>query len=372
MALRKFFLIFLYFIFVHIGFFNLFSQPLSNYENSEEIDLEIKKYISKLKENDIDEQLINRIFGPPLKLKEQDLKTKDQENIVQFQNISDKELNEKLTEFYNKSHRDVYIVKEGDTLFSIAKKFKMNLNELYRLNPDLKDRPLYIGDKITIIKTSSTENSNEWEEKNEVVFQQKKYRVKKGDSLYSIAKKFKTSVEHLIRLNKLNPKNPIKPNQEILIENYKVIRSFKVKKIFILPVDGYITSGYGYRVNPFISNVRHFHKGIDIAANMGTPIKAARDGLVIFSGRLEGYGNCIFIRHQDGYITVYAHNKVNKVKVGDIVYQGQEIAEVGRTGYATGPHLHFEVRKLDQPINPNYALRMEERIPLSVKTIALK
>jgi Membrane proteins related to metalloendopeptidases len=190
--------------------------------------------------------------------------------------------------------------------------------------------------------------------------------------LYSIAKRFNTSVEHLIQLNKLNPKNSIQPNQEILIENYKIVKSFKVRKIFIHPVEGYISSGYGYRINPFISSIKHFHKGIDIAANMGTPIKAARDGLVVFSGRLEGYGNCIFIRHQDGYITVYGHNKVNKVKVGDIVYQGQEIAEVGRTGYATGPHLHFEVRKLDQPIDPNFALKMEEKIQLSFKTIALK
>jgi murein DD-endopeptidase MepM/ murein hydrolase activator NlpD len=372
MYLRKIFLVFLYFIFFHIGFFKLLSQPLPNYENSEEIDQEIRKYISKLKENDTDEQFINHIFGPPLKLKEQDLKTKDQENTVQFQNITDKELNEKLTEFYNQSLRDVYVVKEGDTLFSIAKKFKMNINDIYQLNPDLKDRPLYIGDKITVYKTSSTENSNDWEEKSEVIFQQKKYRVKKGDSLYSIAKRFNTSVEHLIQLNKLNPKNSIQPNQEILIENNKIVKSFKVRKIFIPPVEGYISSGYGYRINPFISNIKHFHKGIDIAANMGTPIKAARDGLVIFSGRLEGYGNCIFIRHQDGYITVYGHNKVNKVKVGDIVYQGQEIAEVGRTGYATGPHLHFEVRKLDQPIDPNFALKMEEKIQLSFKTIALK
>ncbi len=371
MYCRKIFLIFLYFIFVYIGFFELSSQSLPNYENSEEIDLEIRNYISKIKENDPDEQLINNIFGPPLKLNDYNVKTKNQEN-MQFQNLSDKELNEKLTEFYNQSHKDIYVVKEGDTLFSIAKKFKMNLNDIYQLNPGLKDRPLYIGDQITVFKTSSVDNFNEWEEKNEVIYQQKKYKVKKGDSLYSIAKRFNTTAEKLIQLNKLNPKNPIHPNQEILIENYKIVKSFKVKKIFIQPVEGYITSGYGYRVNPFISNIRHFHKGIDIAANMGTPIKAARDGLVVFSGRLEGYGNCIFIRHQDDYITVYGHNKINKVKVGDIVYQGQEIAEVGRTGYATGPHLHFEVRKLDQPIDPNYALKMEERIPLSVKTIALK
>jgi murein DD-endopeptidase MepM/ murein hydrolase activator NlpD len=158
----------------------------------------------------------------------------------------------------------------------------------------------------------------------------------------------------------------------LIVDKIKIIKKYKTRRIFIQPVDGYITSGYGYRINPFIPSLKHFHKGVDFAANIGETVKAARDGLVIFSGRMEGFGNCIFIRHQDGYITVYGHNKVNKVKVGDVVYQGQEIAEVGRTGYATGPHLHFEVRKLDQPINPLYALQMEEKIKLSEQKIALK
>lgn len=109
---------------------------------------------------------------------------------------------------------------------------------------------------------------------------------------------------------------------------------------FVWPLHiGKITSLFGTRR-------RDFHEGIDIRANRGTPIYAAREGVVIYSSkRIRGYGNMIVLKHDDGYATVYAHNRKNLVKRGARVTQGQLLAYVGATGKATGPHLHFEIRK---------------------------
>jgi murein DD-endopeptidase MepM/ murein hydrolase activator NlpD len=114
---------------------------------------------------------------------------------------------------------------------------------------------------------------------------------------------------------------------------------------FRWPVEGRITSGFGPRRESF-------HDGIDIAAPRGTPVCAVADGEVIFSNVLHGYGNIVIVRHRHGYVTVYAHNQRNLVQEGAIVRRGQRLAEVGQSGRATGPHLHFEVRKDNLARNP--------------------
>ncbi len=114
---------------------------------------------------------------------------------------------------------------------------------------------------------------------------------------------------------------------------------------------GYISSKFGFRIHP-IKKSRIFHEGIDIASPRGTPIVAVADGIVTFSGRKGGYGRVVDIRHVDGLVTRYAHNTVNMVTEGQMVRQGQKIATVGSTGTATGPHLHFEVRKGGKAVNP--------------------
>lgn len=110
---------------------------------------------------------------------------------------------------------------------------------------------------------------------------------------------------------------------------------------FLWPVDGgYVSSFFGWR------NSKRFHDGIDIMAPSGTKVFASKSGQVIYSdSRIRGYGNMIVIRHNEGYHTVYSHNKTNKVRKGDIVSQGDVIALVGNTGHSSGPHLHFEIRK---------------------------
>jgi murein DD-endopeptidase MepM/ murein hydrolase activator NlpD len=106
---------------------------------------------------------------------------------------------------------------------------------------------------------------------------------------------------------------------------------------YIWPAKGLLTSGYGWRWG-------RMHAGIDIAADVGTPIVAAADGVIEFSGwNSGGYGILVEIRHADGSLTRYAHNNTTLVKEGQKVKQGEQIAEMGSTGYSTGPHLHFEV-----------------------------
>lgn len=118
-------------------------------------------------------------------------------------------------------------------------------------------------------------------------------------------------------------------------------------KGFIWPAKGALTSGYGWRWG-------RMHKGIDIAAPIGTPIVAAAPGVVVKAGwNSGGYGNLVDIKHADGTLTRYAHNKRILVQAGQQVQQGQQISEMGSTGFSTGPHLHFEVHALGKKaVNP--------------------
>jgi len=124
--------------------------------------------------------------------------------------------------------------------------------------------------------------------------------------------------------------------------------------LFPLSTSGYVyySSKYGYRVHP-ISGVYKFHSGIDLAASKGTPIYAMADGVVTISRYDEsGYGHWVEIRHYDGTLSRYAHANERYVSVGDVVKKGQTIAAVGRTGTATGHHLHFEIWKNGTTVNP--------------------
>lgn len=120
---------------------------------------------------------------------------------------------------------------------------------------------------------------------------------------------------------------------------------------FIRPVEGSITSGYGMRFHPILRKNK-LHTGIDIGARSGTSVKAAASGVVIISGWMHAYGNTVVIDHGGGVSTLYAHCSSLDVRVGQEVKQGQTIAKVGSTGWSTGPHLHWEVRRNGQPVNP--------------------
>jgi len=121
--------------------------------------------------------------------------------------------------------------------------------------------------------------------------------------------------------------------------------------IFSLPSAGSLTSGFGYRVHPILG-YRRFHAGVDFGAPHGSPIHAADRGSVIFSGWYGGYGRSVVIDHGNSITTLYAHTSRVYVREGQTVERGEAIAAVGSTGLSTGPHLHFEVRRNGEPVNP--------------------
>jgi murein DD-endopeptidase MepM/ murein hydrolase activator NlpD len=119
----------------------------------------------------------------------------------------------------------------------------------------------------------------------------------------------------------------------------------------IRPVDGWITSRFGYRKSPFTGK-RSFHSGLDISNRPGTKIIATADGTVTYAARKMYLGNLVVIDHGYGKVTRYAHCKKFLVKQGQKINRGEAIATVGNTGQSTGPHLHYEVRINGAPVNP--------------------
>lgn len=120
---------------------------------------------------------------------------------------------------------------------------------------------------------------------------------------------------------------------------------------FTLPASGRISSHFGMRSHP-ISGRMQMHEGMDLAVPIGTPVKAASDGEVVFAGEKRGYGKVVVLSHRDGLQTVYGHLDSINVGVGDKVKGDQPIAHSGNTGVSTGPHLHFEILKGGRPVNP--------------------
>ena len=115
--------------------------------------------------------------------------------------------------------------------------------------------------------------------------------------------------------------------------------------------DGWISSYFGYRTNPFTGG-REWHPGVDIAGEMGEPVVAVAAGIVTYAGKHGGYGNLVEINHGNGFVTRYGHNSKVLVTVGQTVSKGQEVALMGSTGRSTGPHVHFEVWRSGRVVNP--------------------
>lgn len=205
------------------------------------------------------------------------------------------------------------------------------------------------------------------------------HKVKKGDTLYRLSKIYNVNVDKLKEENNIYDVKSLRVGDYIFIPGEKVplieeqkndlsqekkVSEPRVKKPipkkperkrteksvrFAWPLDGVITSPFGERRGTK-------HEGIDIGSPEGTPIYAAGSGKVLYSGKREGYGNVIIIQHPDKWITVYAHNSKNIAKQGQKVKKGDKIAMVGQTGRASGPHLHFEIRRGIKPVNPLHYL----------------
>ena len=184
-----------------------------------------------------------------------------------------------------------------------------------------------------------------------LIEQSQTHIVQSGDTLYGLALAYGTTVDNIQKVNRLNS-TVIRPGQELVIP--VIARSVPSKHQapkFIWPLNGRISSPYGWRIHP-IHKTRHFHGGIDIAAATGTIVRAAAAGRVVQAGWMGAFGQAVVIDHGNGYTTWYGHNSQILVRLGDQVSVNQPIAKVGSTGQATGPHLDFRIKYHDQTINP--------------------
>jgi len=195
----------------------------------------------------------------------------------------------------------------------------------------------------------------------------KRYHVlKRGETLYKVARHYGVSVSKLKKINKIRDDRDVKIGTRIYLpakrsgkrasksrrNSKRSAYTPRTRVRFIWPLKKVdISSRFGIRSSKK-------HDGIDIRAPKGTPIFAAARGKILFSGKgPSGYGNMIIIKHDKRTISIYAHNHRNLVREGEFVKQGRKIATVGRTGRATGYHVHFEIRVNRRPVNPEKYLR---------------
>ncbi len=125
-----------------------------------------------------------------------------------------------------------------------------------------------------------------------------------------------------------------------------------------LPFPGTITSTFGHRENPFGGSNIETHKGLDIKGPSGAPVKAMAKGNVAFAGPRGGFGNCIILKHGNGFETLYGHLSKITVSLGQKIDIGQQIGKIGSTGRSTGPHLHYEIHRNGEKINPQSFLTL--------------
>lgn len=234
-----------------------------------------------------------------------------------------------------------YTVKKGDTLYSLAKKYKTSVEDLRSIN-NIKGTKIRIGQKLEL--------------KENII--EKIHIVKKGDTLYNIGKRNSVSVSRIKELNKLTG-NRIYLGQRLLLPpeatetKTKSLRRTEYPLNFKWPIAWKgVTSPWGYRTDPITGKKVLKHTGIDLRASMRTPVYAPEGGKVRLAGWINGYGNTVIIDHGYGYSTLFGHLDSINVKNGQKIKKGTLIAKSGNTGRSTGPHLHYEIRYNNKPINP--------------------
>ena len=266
-----------------------------------------------------------------------------------------------------KSGEVVYTVQAGDVWGRIANNYGMTTSELAELNPGFDVNKIQIGDQILIsnavpyltIQVTQYEyyeaeipyeieyidDSTMWEGDTSVV-SKGVYGTADTTALVTYVNSEETERTIVSQVTTSEPVNEVQKRGTMERPSWAPTGSFR------WPTNGTITSRYGSR---YIFGSTSFHSGLDIANRTGTDIVAADGGIVTYAGWMSGYGYLIIIDHQNGYETYYGHNSSLLVGVGDKVFKGQHIAEMGATGRVTGTHCHFEVRYNGETRNPlNY------------------
>ncbi len=283
-----------------------------------------------------------------------------------------------------------YVVKSGDTVYSIAWHYELNPIEFARWNNiDSAHFLIHPGQRLRIHKPAGFGTQRVSTGKIAVDSASKmpvaqlvsrhllvakpltQIKIKAGDTLYGVSKKYAISLSRLVQLNQLKQPYVLQPGQILLVKpvagmslenrssktqskhlsgrrhsrlTHQLTRKWAKTIHWQWPVRGRV-------LTHFMRN-RHDAKGIDIGGNMGSRINAAADGKVVYSGNgLISYGDLVIIKHNKHYLSAYAYNRKLLVHEGQWVKAGQKIAEMGRNG-SSSPRLHFEIRRNGKPMNP--------------------
>lgn len=228
----------------------------------------------------------------------------------------------------NKVQKLKYKVKPGDTLQSIAKKYKVKPESISGSSRLGEFQDVSVGQTLSIPTRDGFY-----------------YIVKKNERLANILQAHKVTLDKFMTENEHVNVDLLDVGEEIFLPGAKPIMRAEG---WLIPVSSrVVTSGYGWRSWPRAA----FHKGLDLKA-FYVPVRAAKSGTVTYSGWLGGYGNAIIVQHDDTYKTLYAHLSRRHVAVGQRVRRGQVLGRTGDTGYSFGPHLHFEISKNGSNVNP--------------------
>ena len=305
---------------------------------------------------------------------------------------------------------NIIVVSKGDTVYSLARKNGMTVSEFAQINNLQEPYVLSVGQKLKTQREASIKKETSNVAKQEKIVEQpvvktnntkrvdlQEITVQKGDTLYSLSRKYKVPVNDLAVMNKLsspfnlsvgqkikvprldevktvsksdlkitpakasvNQSNSlannttVEPKQKISSDPNKQLPKVAMRSSskFSWPVRGKILSAYGAKNNGL------FNDGINISAPLGSAVKAAENGVVAYAGNeVKGMGNLIIVQHSDGWMTIYAHLDSMNVKRGTPVNVGTQIGRVGKTGKVDQPQLHFEIRKGTKAYNPSQYLK---------------
>jgi murein DD-endopeptidase MepM/ murein hydrolase activator NlpD len=235
-------------------------------------------------------------------------------------------------------------VASGDRLGAVAQAYGVSLEALARANRLSAPYVIYVGQVLQVPAGAEAAPV--------------RYVVRQGDTLSGIAGRFNVAMADVAATNGIASPYRLSVGQSLAIPGVQTAKAVPdaappalTGRGFLWPVSGKVIGGFGVTANGQHRN------GINIAARKGAPVVASEDGIVVYaSDGIDGYGRMVLVRHDEGYITTYAHNATLLVEVGDVVRRGQVIARVGDTGDVSTSQLHFELRRGTKPINPEAVL----------------
>ena len=242
-----------------------------------------------------------------------------------------------------------YTLKPGEKAEAVCKRYRVDVNKFRQVNHDLDLLALKAGDEFFLPGARPEAVVDATDEPKKLLAKENRENKEKLAPLPKEKEKAKAKEKEKDKRAKIDTNEKPEKSPKDAKQKEPPVKS--VNRAYRWPVMGRINSPFGWRQHP-ITRRRDFHTGIDIKADRGTVVRGAREGKVVYSGWMGGYGKVLVVEHTNGQSTLYAHCSELLAGKGASVSQGQNIARVGTTGRATGPHLHFEVRSGNSPVNP--------------------